>query len=136
MLRQLPDETTWPTRIGGRLPKQKNDVSRDARRSYPTMIGAPPSSGWGGSVTINWLFDPTEVDMTEERLHGGHFARRPDGGSDGNDGRKKRVAVVAPNAGGSITPVATSWQQKPQLQTKWRCHCVLVSSEPDSIRRS
>jgi dienelactone hydrolase len=73
----------------------------DARRAYPDHDwGCLRVWAWGGSVTINWLSTLPEVDMTKivctGHSRGGQTAALM-GMMD------ERVAVVAPNSGGSIT---------------------------------
>lgn len=73
----------------------------DARRAYPKHDwGCLRVWAWGGSVTINWLSTLPKVDMTKivctGHSRGGQTAALM-GMID------QRVAVVAPNSGGSIT---------------------------------
>lgn len=73
----------------------------DARRAYPDHDwGCLRVWAWGGSVTVNWLSSLPEVDMTKivctGHSRGGQTAALM-GMMD------ERIAVVAPNAGGSIT---------------------------------
>ncbi|HBV62242.1 MAG TPA: hypothetical protein DEF45_04390 [Rhodopirellula sp.] len=82
------------------LAKKRQDRG-DARRAYPDHDwGCLRVWAWGGSVTINWLSTLPEVDMNKivctGHSRGGQTAALM-GMLD------KRVAVVAPNAGGSIT---------------------------------
>ncbi|HIE97462.1 MAG TPA: hypothetical protein EYQ63_10705 [Fuerstia sp.] len=86
----------------GKDPEAKKRRDRgDARRAYPDHDwGCLRVWAWGGSVTINWLSTLPEVDMTKivctGHSRGGQTAALM-GMMD------ERVAVVAPNAGGSIT---------------------------------
>jgi len=86
----------------GKDPDAKKRQDRgDARRAYPDHDwGCLRVWAWGGSVTINWLSTQPEVDMTKivctGHSRGGQTAALM-GMLD------ERVAVVAPNAGGSIT---------------------------------
>lgn len=80
--------------------KKKRDRG-DARRAYPDHDwGCLRVWAWGGSVVINWLSTLPEVDMAKivctGHSRGGQTAALM-GMMD------ERVAVVAPNAGGSIT---------------------------------
>ncbi len=80
--------------------KQKRDIG-DARRAYPDQDwGCLRVWAWGGSVVLNWLSTLPEVDMAKVvctgHSRGGQTAALM-GMTD------KRVTVVAPNAGGSIT---------------------------------
>ena len=86
----------------GKDPKAKERRDRGAaRQAYPDHDwGCLRVWAWGGSVTINWLSTLPEVDMTKivctGHSRGGQTAALM-GMMD------ERVAVVAPNAGGSIT---------------------------------
>jgi dienelactone hydrolase len=86
----------------GKDPEAKKRRDRgDARRAYPDHDwGCLRVWAWGGSVTINWLSTLPEVDMTKivctGHSRGGQTAALM-GMLD------ERVAVVAPNSGGSIT---------------------------------
>ncbi len=80
--------------------KKRRDQG-DARRVYPDYDwGCLRVWAWGGSVTLNWLSTLAEVDMTKivctGHSRGGQTAALMGMMDD-------RVAVVAPNAGGSIT---------------------------------
>ena len=80
--------------------KKRRDCG-DARRAYPKFDwGCLRVWAWGGSVTINWLSTLPEADLTKivctGHSRGGQTAALM-GMID------ERVAVVAPNAGGSIT---------------------------------
>ena len=80
--------------------KKKRDIG-DARRAYPNYDwGCLRIWAWGGSVVLNWLSTLPEVDMKRivctGHSRGGQTAALM-GMTD------KRVTVVAPNAGGSIT---------------------------------
>lgn len=80
--------------------KKRRDLG-DARRAYPDYDwGCLRVWAWGGSVTINWLSTMPEVDMSKivctGHSRGGQTAALM-GMMD------ERVAVVAPNSGGSIT---------------------------------
>ena len=86
----------------GKDPEAKKRRDRgDARRAYPDHDwGCLRVWAWGGSVTINWLSTLPEVDMAKivctGHSRGGQTAALM-GMLD------ERIAVVAPNAGGSIT---------------------------------
>jgi dienelactone hydrolase len=86
----------------GKDPKAKKRRDRgDARRAYPKHDwGCLRVWAWGGSVAINWLSTLPEVDTTKivctGHSRGGQTAALM-GMMD------ERVAVVAPNSGGSIT---------------------------------
>jgi dienelactone hydrolase len=86
----------------GKNPEAKKRRDRgDARRAYPDHDwGCLRIWAWGGSVTINWLSTLPEVDMTKivctGHSRGGQTAALM-GMMD------ERIAVVAPNSGGSIT---------------------------------
>lgn len=80
--------------------KQKRDIGA-ARRAYPDDDwGCLRVWAWGGSVVLNWLSTLPEVDMKKivctGHSRGGQTAALMGMTDD-------RVAVVAPNAGGSIT---------------------------------
>ncbi len=80
--------------------KEKRDRG-DARRAYPDQDwGCLRVWAWGGSVTLNWLSTLPEVDMAmvvcTGHSRGGQTAALM-GMMD------ERVAIVAPNSGGSIT---------------------------------
>jgi len=80
--------------------KKKRDIG-DARRAYPGHDwGCLRVWAWGGSVTLNWLSTLPRVDMGKivctGHSRGGQTAALM-GMLD------RRVSVVAPNAGGSIT---------------------------------
>lgn len=83
-------------------PEAKKQRDRgDASRAYPEYDwGCLRIWAWGGSVTLNWLSTLPEVDMTRivctGHSRGGQTAALM-GMVD------ERVALVAPNAGGSIT---------------------------------
>ncbi len=86
----------------GKDPEAKKRRDRGAaRRAYPDHDwGCLRVWAWGGSVTLNWLSTLPEVDMAKivctGHSRGGQTAALM-GMVD------ERVAVVAPNAGGSIT---------------------------------
>jgi dienelactone hydrolase len=86
----------------GKDPEAKEQRDRgDARRAYPDHDwGCLRVWAWGGSVTMSWLSTLPEVDITKivctGHSRGGQTAALM-GMLD------ERVAVVAPNAGGSIT---------------------------------
>jgi len=86
----------------GKDPEAKKLRDRgDARRAYPDHDwGCLRVWAWGGSATINWLSTLPEVDMTKivctGHSRGGQTAALM-GMMD------ERIAVVAPNSGGSIT---------------------------------
>ncbi|MDB4809921.1 hypothetical protein OAH34_01855 [bacterium] len=72
-----------------------------ARRAYPDYDwGCLRVWAWGGSVTLNWLSSLPEVDM-EKIVCTGHSRGGQTAALMGMTDH--RVAVVAPNAGGSIT---------------------------------
>ncbi|MGI9441399.1 MAG: dienelactone hydrolase family protein, partial [Rubripirellula sp.] len=86
----------------GKDPEAKKRRDRgDARRAYPDHDwGCLRVWAWGGSTTINWLSTLPEVDM-EKIVCTGHSRGGQTAALMGM--LDERVAIVAPNAGGSIT---------------------------------
>lgn len=80
--------------------KKKRDIG-DARRAYPSHDwGCLRVWAWGGSVTLNWLSTLPQVDL-KKTICTGHSRGGQTAAIMGMT--DERVAVVAPNAGGSIT---------------------------------
>ncbi len=80
--------------------KKKRDIG-DARRAHPGHDwGCLRVWAWGGSVTLNWLSTLPQVDM-KRIVNTGHSRGGQTAALMGMT--DTRVAIVAPNAGGSIT---------------------------------